>query len=520
MARIVSHFLYLLSIGFVCSFLVPDGKVSVHSPVGEIVGFSEMMSINGSQKILRKFLGKPYAEPPTGTRRLRKPVPKAAFKTAFDASKFGPVCIQYAEDEIFQINFPKSEDCLFLNIFAPDHLNARTELYPVMVWIHGGGFVMGSSLDYDVGPFSLSADLIVVTLNYRLNVYGFLTTSDPNAGGNFGLWDQHLAIKWVHDNIKAFGGDPNRVTIFGESAGAASVAYQTIYPGNQGLFQRAIAQSGSFSSPWAFTNPEDAKNITKQFAASVGCSQPDGASLVTCLQSVSANHINDGLIGQDFVGQFWTPVIDGQFVLDSPNKLLRGQFPSKQVENMFLGVDFNMGVNNKEGVSQYSVTGLNESTLLGFNRSYIDETLIPEILKLPEYKNNSLLSLVKTAVVLEYTDWRNLDDDRKQFDRYIDFLTDYWFHASAAETAHKHANNSTKQTYVYELSAAPPHHDLPVPSILDGPSVANHGDDLGFLFSPWFQDNYTSESGHIITDEQIKIGKAMITMWANFAKTG
>ena len=520
MARIVKSLVFLLLTGAVCSFLVPDGKVSVHSPVGEIVGFSEMISINGSQQILNKFLGIPYAEPPTGVRRLRKPVPKPAFKTAFDASEFGSACYQFSAFTVGNQSITYSEDCLFLNIFVPGHLHANINLYPVMIWIHGGAFVTGSSNVYDFGPLSLSGDVIVVTINYRLNVFGFLSTNDPNAGGNFGLWDQHLAIKWVHDNIHAFGGDPNRVTIFGESAGSASVAYQAIHPGNQGLFQRAIAQSGSFSSPWAFTEPADARNITKQFAALAGCSQQDDASLVNCLQSKSGKDINDTLNGPgaDQGLKYWTPVIDGKFVLDNPKKILTGQFPSKHVKDMFLSVDLIMGVNNKEGFVMYGA--YNKSTELDYNKTYIDEKLIPEILRTYEYPNDFLLASVKAAAALEYTDWQNLDDDNKQFERYIDFLTDYLFHVSAAQTAQRHTIDTTKHTYVYELSAAPPHHLLPVFSSLDAPTVANHADDLSFLMQQWIEDNYKGAENENITDEQRKIGLAMITMWANFAKTG
>ena len=119
-----------------------------------------------------------------------------------------------------------------------------------MIWIHGGVFIAGFSNSYDGGPLSLSGDVIVVTINYRLNVvFGFVSTTDHHAGGNWGLWDQHLAIKWVHDNIHAFGGDPASITIYGESAGSACVVYQTIYPGNKGLFQRAIIENGSIQSP-------------------------------------------------------------------------------------------------------------------------------------------------------------------------------------------------------------------------------------------------------------------------------
>jgi len=109
-----------------------------------------------------------------------------------------------------------------------------------MVWLHGGGFVCGSSDMYDGAYLAAHGQVVVVTVNYRLSVFGFLSTEDASSTGNNGLWDQHLAIKWVHDNAVAFGGDPSRVTLFGESAGGANVMFQALYVGNKGLVHRVI----------------------------------------------------------------------------------------------------------------------------------------------------------------------------------------------------------------------------------------------------------------------------------------
>ena len=510
--------LVLLLTNVIVCFLVPDGRVPVHSPVGEIVGFSTTLRIKGAQKVVQTFLGIPYAEPPTGARRFRKPVPKASFRTAFDATQYGPVCYQLYNFTLLDPgNVIYDEDCLRLNIFAPENQHDNT-LYPVMVWIHGGGFIIGSSNLYEAGPLSLSGDVIVVTMNYRLNVFGFLCTNDSSAGGNWGLWDQHLAIRWVHDNIQAFGGDPTKVTIFGESAGSASVAYQTIYPGNQGLFQRAIAQSGSIQSPWAFRKSEEALNIAREFATLAGCTKLDSLSIISCLQSKSGAEISNIQRNHSSEIASWSPVIDGQFVFDDPKSFSK-HFPSKQVENMFLSVDLIVGVNSKEGFVDFGF--INDTTRLDYNKSYIDTNLIPDILAQYAY-SNGLLPLVKDTTVLEYTDWTNLDNDNKQFDRFIDLVSELMFFVPAALTARKHTLSAVKHTYVYKLSAAPPKHLLPVFAVLDGPTVANHGDDLSFIFGPWFQDDYRSpDSGNLTaTDEQKNVAKAMITMWTNFAKTG
>ena len=501
----------LLALQSIQCFLVPYGKVSVHSPIGNIVGYSTTLRIKGTERVIQKFLGIPYAEPPTGLNRFQKPIPKATFKTPFDATRFGAAC--------YNLKTPRTnasakimfdEDCLRLNIFAPETGNAPL---PVMVWIHGGGFISGRSNTYDAGPLSLSGDVIVVTINYRLNMFGFLSTSDPRFGGNWGLWDQHLAIKWVHDNIRAFGGDPSNVTIFGESAGSASVVYQTIYPGNKGLFQRAIAESGSIQSPWAFRDATEALNMTNEFAILAGCTKGDSVSIITCLQSKAGKELLNILNGPARLSGLrnWVPVMDGQFVTEDP-KLFEEQFPSKQVEDMFHSVDLMIGVNNKEGFINFIT--LKETTQLNFTKSYIDNRLIPGIMKRFEFSKDRLAPSVQNSAVLEYTDWDHLDDDKKQFDRFIDLMTDYEFIVPAAVTAQKHTS-SNQRTYVYKLSTAPPKHLLHVFSEFDGPSVANHGDDIYFLFGPWFLDRNTTA-----TDEQENIGKAMITMWTNFAKTG
>ena len=513
----------IVFITLVCSarsFLVPNGKVSVQSSVGEIVGFSTVLNINGSQKVLHSFLGIPYAQPPTGTRRFRKPVSRAPFKTPFDASEYGPACIQLTYPENSE-NITFSEDCLYLNVFVPENLPSDSHLYPTMIWIYGGGFVIGLSNIYDVGPFSLSGNVIVVTINYRLNVWGFLSTDDPDTNGNLGLFDQHLAIRWVHDNIQSFGGDPNRITIFGESAGGASVAYQTIYPGNKGLFQRGIAQSGSFSSPWAFVAPEKAKNQTKTFADLVGCSQTDDILLLQCLQSRATSNITKAIdIMVENGVTSWPPTIDGDFVLENPKKFLTGPFPSKEIEEMFLGVDLIMGVNNREGFVLFAPT--NESQTLNLNNTYIHETLIPYAENLFEDGNESLSDLVMEALQLEYTDWEHLDNSNKQFYRLTDLVTDKWYHVPAARTALRHAMNRTRNTYVYELSAAPPYHVLSLYQEIDGPTVANHADDIAFLFDPWFGDgSYFVDTLNVsFTNKQKRIGQVMVIMWSNFATSG
>ena len=498
-------------------------KVSVNTSVGTILGFSSTLLTNGTEKPLHTFLGIPYAEPPTSSRRFRKPVPKAAFKSAFTAYQYGNACLQFRAGQESYHDITFSEDCLNLNIFAPGYQLSNGERFPVMVYIHGGGFIEGFSVGYEGRYLSLSGDVIVVTINYRLNVFGFLSTGDATAAGNYGLWDQQLAIKWVHDNIQAFGGDTNRVTIFGESAGAGSVIFQTIYPGNAGLFQRAVAQSGSFAGPWAFNKRSDARNFTNQFTMALNCSKLDSPTAFNCLQSKSASEIKrvmDGPLGK--LGLYiCTPVIGNEFLFSDPTTFLTQNYPSKQVKDMFLGVDLIMGVNSKEGFVDFG--RMNETFNANFSKADIDTKLIPNSVNEFPYNNKDFPKSVTTAAIFEYTDWNNLNDFGKQVDRLADLISDYWFTVGAALTAKRHTESPTKHTYVYKLSTAPPQHLVPVFKGLDGPTVADHADDLIFLLGPWFTDGvkmpYDGSTKPAI-DEIINVGKAMVTMWTNFAKSG
>ena len=180
----------------------------------------------------------PYAEPPIGELRFKRPQPKKPWSETLDAVEQVTCCMQ----NHFTVEL-KSEDCLFLKIVTPVKIEKGP--LPVMVWIHGGGFLLGCSEEQDgiYGSWFLSAynNVIVVSVNYRLGVFGFL--SAPGVEINNGLWDQRLAFQWINENIDAFGGDPNRITLFGESAGGMSISYHIMNGLSDGLFQRAIIQS-------------------------------------------------------------------------------------------------------------------------------------------------------------------------------------------------------------------------------------------------------------------------------------
>jgi para-nitrobenzyl esterase len=237
---------------------------------------------------VQAFRGIPYAAAPVGDLRWRPPQAHPGWQGVLDASAFGPHCPQVATP----FGTPSTtEGCLFLNVFTPDKTNqGQPHLLPVMFWIHGGALVVGESDGYD--PARLVAKgVIVVTINYRLGELGFLAhpalsaESPVGASGNYGLMDQQAAMRWVQRNIRAFGGDADNVTIFGESAGGLSVQSELASPLATGLFHKAIVESGAYS----LTQPSlaSAQASGTAFAAAAGCSSQTAA----CLRSLSVSAI-------------------------------------------------------------------------------------------------------------------------------------------------------------------------------------------------------------------------------------
>ncbi len=216
-----------------------------------------LAGVPGADPSVTAFKGIPYAAPPIFERRWRPPQPAASWAGVRTADRFAPVCMQHGrgwgefyQKEFYQHPEPMSEDCLYLNVWTGG--SVREGKRPVLVWIHGGAFAEGSgSLPSFDGEALAKKGLVVVTINYRLNVFGFLAhpeltaESEHRASGNYGLLDQIAALQWVQRNIAAFGGDPSRVTVAGQSAGSSSVHYLEISPLAKGLFAQAIAQSGS-----------------------------------------------------------------------------------------------------------------------------------------------------------------------------------------------------------------------------------------------------------------------------------
>src|SRR6516164_5752942 len=266
-----------------------------------------------------EFLGLPYAAPPTGNLRWRPPAPPAAWDGVRDATQFGPSCPQVLDPKLNPELPPGaiSEDCLYLNVYAPPPSMNDQGGRPVLVWIHGGGLVQDGARDYDGSK--LAADgIVVVTINYRLGALGFLAhpaLASHGAAGNYGLMDQQAALRWVQRNIGRFGGDPGNVTIAGQSAGGLSVLAQMVSPGARGLFQRAIVQSGTFALNQRPLATAEAAGQT--FATAVGCPDQTAACLrnapVSALVSNFGTEIPGVVDGSVLTQPIGTALASGQF---------------------------------------------------------------------------------------------------------------------------------------------------------------------------------------------------------------
>ncbi|MBU3751733.1 MAG: carboxylesterase family protein, partial [Mycobacterium sp.] len=239
----------------------------------------------------RVFEGIPYAAAPVGPLRWQPPQPPVRWTSPRDATKPGLRCIQDTRVDP-DFGLPTNEDCLNLTVWTPAGATPQARR-PVMVWIHGGGFLNGSSDIYRARRLVTRGDIVVVTVNYRLGALGFLAhpalAGPDGAVGNYGLADQQAALRWVRDNVAAFGGDPEQVTIAGESAGAMSVCDHLVAPESAGLFRAAIMQSGPCQAQAALPA---ATRISVDFAARVGC--PDPASAARCLRDLPADRLQQG----------------------------------------------------------------------------------------------------------------------------------------------------------------------------------------------------------------------------------
>ncbi|CAC5416317.1 Cholinesterase,Putative inactive carboxylesterase 4,Venom carboxylesterase-6,Juvenile hormone esterase [Mytilus coruscus] len=416
-----------------------------------------------------KFYNIPYAKPPVGNLRFAKSEPYGRWNGTLNATSLGLACMQAPEPyPMFTYN-GFSEDCLQLNIYVPNNISSNIKR-SVMVWIHGGAYQFGSGTLYNGTMLAARGDVVVVTINYRLGIFGFLSYNDTSARGNFGLWDQILALQWIQENIADYTGNPSSVTIFGESAGGFSVSLLSVMPSIKGLFKRVIAESGVADSFFALT--DDSKLVSVALSDAVGCIYDpitkNYNAMLNCMRSKKAGDILKTLdtLATDIetsirVAIPLAPVIDGELFNDLPSKVLSNKNSPEFA--MFRSLDMIVGNCNMEG-SLYLLTTVKEQEKYKFNIT----NGIP----------NSFLS--PSFSILE-----------------------------------SHSNNNTySKTYQYVFTQKSPlPFGPPRPTWYRG---SGHGSEVVFLFG--IEDLHYS---HLpVSTDQFDLALRMKDYWTNFAKTG
>jgi para-nitrobenzyl esterase len=429
---------------------------------------------------VRAFQGVPYAAPPVEGLRWKAPQPVAAWKGTLDATAYGHHCAQnhVFDDMIFQdIASPAdagSEDCLSLNVYVAASKSANAKL-PVMVWIHGGGYFSGASSEpRHNGDFLPLKGIVLVTINYRLGVFGFLAlpelaSESRGFSGNYGLMDMVAALEWVKKNIGDFGGDPHSVTIFGESAGSFAVSTLMAAPSAQGLFHRAIGESGGALNLGAL--PVDGIAIVGPQDAA--WAKEAGANTLAELRAMRTDKILAAAAKKD--APHFGPVVDGKFLSRPILGIYEG---GKQAAVPLLA-----GFNRDERFFLSSDMTADKWTSMAVQR-YADRA--DTFLKL--YPGSTDAEAVRSAADLSgdqfigYGTWKWMEIDRKTGNQTI---------------------------YRYQLDLAAP------PSKFHPGSYAFHSDDIEYVFG-----TLDTRPGAVWRPEDYKLSDQIMSYWTNFAKTG
>nr|XP_028595329.1 fatty acyl-CoA hydrolase precursor, medium chain-like isoform X1 [Podarcis muralis]XP_028595330.1 fatty acyl-CoA hydrolase precursor, medium chain-like isoform X2 [Podarcis muralis] len=469
----------------------------------------QQVQVSGAERKVDVFLGIPYAKPPLGPLRFSQPQPAEPWSNLRDATSYPPMCLQDPEvgqmlSDMFtnkkeKVSLSISEDCLYLNIFTPARSDKNSKL-PVMVWIHGGGLLVGAASTYDGSALAAFENVVVVAIQYRLGILGFYSTGDEFARGNWGLLDQVAALQWVQENIAAFGGDPGSVTIFGESAGGFSVSAHVVSPLSKGLFHKAISESGvSVMEALTKVNPQ---KFAKKIAATADCPTSSSVEMIRCLKGKTENEILQTTLKMDFTTMhlgseeehtvFYIASVDGVFLPKHPKDLLE----EKRINN----VPFIIGVNNHEaGWIIPSMLQLPDAT------KGLDRETVTLVLRSSE----QILGVAPEHVPIVANEYlKDISDPVQLRDKLLELLGDVVFVAPAILTAKLH-RDAGYPAYVYEFQHRPSSSLGFKPDYVK----ADHGDEIGFVLGkPFLADD--------ATEEEKRLSKTVMKYWANFARSG
>ncbi|XP_075833035.1 carboxylesterase 1E-like isoform X2 [Microtus pennsylvanicus] len=473
--------LVLVSLSACMALGHPSSPPVVNTRHGKVLG--KYVSLEGFKQPVAVFLGVPFAKPPLGSLRFAPPQTAEPWSFVKNATSYPPMCSQdvvrgkivndLLTNRKEKIDLKFSEDCLYLNIYTPANLMKKNrDRLPVMVWIHGGGLVVGGASTYDGLALSAHENVVVVAIQYRLGIWGFFSTGDEHSRGNWGHLDQVAALRWIQDNIASFGGDPGSVTIFGESAGSESVSVLVLSPLAKNLFHKAISESSVVFTSGLLM--KDVSSLTKKVAVTAGCKTTTSAVLVHCLRQKTEDELMEVTLKMNFLKldlqedtkehyPFTPTVIDGVVLPKAPEEML--------AEKNFNTVPYIVGINKQEF-----------AWILPNN---IPEDGIP-------------------AAIEKYS--LDTNDPVRNRDLFSELIGDVMIGVPSVIVSRSH-RDAGATTYMYEFQ----YH----PSFLSKPNtvMGDHADELYSVFgAPILRGN--------ASEEETNLSKRVMKFWANFARNG
>ena len=488
----------------IISILFPSyhGQLIISTTSGSVEG--KAITTSGINSYA--YLGIPYAQPPINQLRFKPPVPVTSWNGVLNATQYQYSCPQ--PTPIFLSN-PSSqssqidEDCLYLNIFTTNPSKAAN--MSVMVYIHGGGFEAGSAARNQIRTISANEGIVAVAMNYRLGVLGFMSSGESDINqrtiqANLGLQDQNLAIKWIRDNIENFGGNPNQITLVGQSAGGLSIAYHLVMPSSKGLFRGAIIQSAPYGVipsylQSALTLPPTlafARLSFQRFSAAANCSRSTSSEILKCLQTLPIPLI---IKLQSSFRQLFPilifPIPDGSTISEPLYTAIpAGRFHQVPImtgttlNDGFLGVLI-LG-NATQGLSRQRFIAVIYTTFRTANQR------------------------VKLSVVHRYTNWSNVNSPISNRDQYADLATDYAFAMPNQYFTDQFSRFIPTYTYIFAHRTKSSWQ----PSFVK----VNHGMELPYVFGVPLDNssNYPAS----FTPQEVELSRQMMSYWGSFVRNG
>ncbi|XP_066251884.1 juvenile hormone esterase-like [Euwallacea similis] len=474
------------------SFAADDLIVEIQD--GKVQG-TTYTSSNGKEFYTWRHI--PYAKPPLGDLRFQPPVRPDSWTDILDGSKDSPAClslVSYGIDPVSTNGY--SEDCLYINVYSPVPANSSARL-SVMFWIYGGGFVIGTGDFSLTDPTALLEDnVIVVTFNYRLDIFGFLSTEDSIVPGNAALKDQLAALIWTKENIAFFGGNPMDITIFGESAGAISVGHLIISPMSRNLFQSAIMQSGTALMNYMQANPRTgAVAVAKQIDPTI-TDESSSETIKEVLQAADGQLLVNISLGMHFLGVTFHPVIEVEE--DNPTPFITRPLYEEIAAGNITKVPIIIGTNSEEGLTLVQTMEQVNDLAKYFDAN--PDLLLPNMNLKDGVSNDTITKLIKET----YAGNSSFEDDPASLIRLASDIT-----FVRAGIKHAVLQSEFSNVYFYEfsfvgtLSAG----ELKIP----GCGEVGHADEVGYLF------NISAKP--IETEADYLTRSRLVKLWTNFAKT-